>query len=81
MALLEIETTFVCNASRLGSKKHCTFAFTHPGNSKPTAVSLFQFVWPISEAIWNILTSDLAFLVHQDLVTLYCSLHVLGLGA
>jgi len=54
MALLEIETVFICNASRYGFKV-IILTFTHQGNSKPTAVSLlrlkvFGIFW---QAIWD----------------------------
>jgi len=54
------------------------FAIAHLGNSKPTAVDLFWFVWHISEAIWHILMSNLTFFFRKELATI---VHVLGLGA
>jgi len=51
MALLEIKTVFICNASRLRSKVTSHFVFTHLDGSKPIAAGLLRLVWHIFKAI------------------------------
>jgi len=48
------------------------FAITHPGNSKVTAIGLFQLVWHVWK-LFGIFWIDVQFgiLVHLDLATWY----------
>jgi len=44
--LLDVNISlFICSVSRLVSIAILHFAITHSGNSKPTSIGLFLFVW------------------------------------
>jgi len=73
MALLEIKTVVICNASRLGSKVTSHFCFYSSGkfksdNHRPVSVCLACF--------WSYLAyfdERFGIFVHQDLATLHCT--------